>query len=92
MKRKFYLIFDKKGKVFIMIGEKEIELINSMIYNAQLNGGDSGGAYYSNENGLIDSMNAFLEETRATEYVVKEKRINGDDILQFVNKKDILIF
>lgn len=41
---------------------KTIELINSIIVNAEANGADTGGTYRCNEDGLYDAMKKFLTE------------------------------
>ena len=60
-------IFEKTYEAFgdllaeRIISEKEIELINDLIVQAIKHGGDGGGTYFSNENGLISAINAWLK-------------------------------
>ena len=52
--------FDNKFKSKTVSEPKEIAFINSIISNAIIHGADSGGSYNQNEEGLLDSVNAWL--------------------------------
>ena len=43
-----------------MIDEKVIEWVNKIIHEAIEHGGDSGGAYFSNKECLVNTMKHFL--------------------------------
>lgn len=67
--------------------DREIELVNRIIKEAIVHGGDDGGPYYINENGLKSSVTAWLEEKGLTEkYVLREVvTVDGyNGILQIV--------
>lgn len=64
---------------------KEIQLINSIILNAEKNGADAGGSYKNNEFGIIESMTDYLEyKNLQKQYEIKEVDISGWKVLQFV--------
>ena len=41
--------------------EKHIEILNNLIYESVEHGGDSGGAYYSNTEGILKAINEYLK-------------------------------
>ena len=41
--------------------EKHIEILNNLIYESVEHGGDSGGAYYSNIEGILKAINEYLK-------------------------------
>lgn len=66
----------------VMISEYEIKLINKIIFEAIKHGGDSGGPYFTNEDGLISAINKLLDIERvANEYEIQELTIEeGNNI------------
>lgn len=76
-----------------MINEHEIKLINKIIFEAIKHGGDSGGPYFTNKDGLISAINNLLNvECMTDEYEVREVDIEDSwggtypDIHQIVEK------
>ena len=68
-----------------------IELINSMIFNAESNGADAGGTYQSNEKGLYNAMKNFLTEySLENRYEIKKTDVYDGyftwEVFQFVLK------
>lgn len=64
-----------------------IERINSMIDQAIVHGGDAGGAYFSNREGLINSMKYFLAWSGlGKDYGI----IDEDGFLKFYKKSNIV--
>lgn len=62
-----------------MISDYEIKLINKIIFEAIKHGGDSGGPYFTNEDGLISAINKLLDvECMMDEYEVREVDIEAD--------------
>lgn len=56
-----------------MISEYEIKLINKIIFEAIKHGGDSGGPYLINEDGLISAIDNFLDlKCMTDEYEIRE--------------------
>ena len=41
--------------------EKHIEILNNLIYESVKHGGDAGGAYYSNTEGILKAINEYLK-------------------------------
>lgn len=79
-----------------MISEYEIKLINKIIFEAIKHGGDSGGPYLINEDGLISAINKLLDtECMTDEYEVLELDIEDSwggtypDIHQIVEKRRV---
>lgn len=64
-----------------------IEKLNSIISEAIAHGGDSGGAYFSNEEALIREMKQFLRW-----YGLHENYgiMNENGLLRFYNKSHIV--
>lgn len=53
--------------------KKEIELINKIIAEAVLDGGDSGGPFYSNYDGLYGAINNWLEYHNITAIISNDE-------------------
>lgn len=76
-----------------MISEYEIKLINKIIFEAIKHGGDSGGPYLINEDGLISAINKLLDtecmtdEYEVREFTIKQGNIIWPDIHQIVEKE-----
>lgn len=58
--------------------KKEINLINSIVFNAVKHGADGGGSYDSNLDGLTQVLNVWIKEKGLTDYVVLEVDITCD--------------
>ena len=75
-----------------MISDYEITLINKIIFEAVKHGGDSGGPYLTNKDGLISAINELLNiKCMTDEYEIQEFEIEDDDsiwpgIYQIVEK------
>ena len=52
--------------------EKEIELVNDIIFNAIMHGADPGGSYDCNLDGLLESVDRWMAYNHITGYLVKE--------------------
>ena len=52
--------------------EKQIELINDIIFNAIMHGADPGGSYDCNEEGLYRSIENWLKTNNITGYTIGE--------------------
>lgn len=80
--------------------ENEIKIINQIIAESVINGGDAGGSYESNTDYLIKSIEQWLKLKQLTDkyevrYVEIEIRKIRDSMLQIVeknNKNNRLIF
>ncbi len=80
----------------VMISEYEIKLINKIIFEAIKHGGDNGGPYFINEDGLVSAINKLLDtECMTDEYEVREMDIEDGwggthpDIHQIVEKRRV---
>lgn len=78
-----------------MISDYEIKLINKIIFEAIVHGGDSGGPYFTNEDDLISAINKLLDvECMMDKYEIREVDIEDDwggtypNIHQIVEKGD----
>ena len=56
--------------------EKQIELVNDIIFNAIMHGADPGGSYDCNPEGLSDSIYKWMAYNSITGYVVKEVNLD----------------
>ena len=81
-----------------MISDCEIKLINKIIFEAIKHGGDSGGPYLTNEDGLVSKINNLLYvECMTDEYEVREVDIEDDwcgtypNIHQIVEKRRVIM-
>jgi hypothetical protein len=52
--------------------EKQIELVNNIIFNAIMHGADPGGSYDCNRDGLLNSIDQWMAHNHITGYLVKE--------------------
>lgn len=65
-----------------MISEYEIKLVNKIIFEAIKHGGDIGGPYFTNEDGLISAINKLLDiECLADEYEIREIKMEDNDCI-----------
>lgn len=64
-----------------------VSQLNDIIDNAVIHGGDSGGAYFSNTDGLIGAMRYFLKWTGLNKTV---GIMNNDGKIQFYIKSSIV--
>lgn len=75
--------------------EREIDLINNIIAECILHGGDCGGPYLSNHTHCIDAINRWLKEVDVdNEYTIIDSRLQVrnctvPDIPQIKRKEDI---
>ena len=61
-----------------------LKLVNSIIAEAIEHGGDSGGAYYNNAEGLRDKMTCLLRWCGLQdEFVIVDLNMDGNDELRF---------
>ena len=69
--------------------EKHIEILNNLIYESVEHGGDAGGAYYSNTEGILKAINEYLKFFHLEDScVIKTKTEPNEDWLSF----DIAVF
>ena len=68
--------------------DKQIELINDIIFNAILHGADCGGSYDSNRDGLIASIEKWLNFNKIKGYAICRIEREGWFIYQMVKEKD----
>jgi len=62
-----------------MINDYEIKLINTIIFEAIKHGGDYGGPYFTNEDGLISAINKLLDiECMTDKYEIQEIDIKDE--------------
>ena len=62
-----------------MISDYEIKLINKIIFEAIKHGGDYGGPYFTNEDGLLSAINNLLGiESVADKYEIQEIDIEDE--------------
>lgn len=80
----------------VMISDYEIKLINKIIFEAIIHGGDSGGPYFTNEDDLISAINKLLDvECMMDKYEIREVDIEDDwggtypNIHQIVKKGEL---
>lgn len=75
-----------------MVNQKTIyeddlcERVNKIIKEAIIHGGDSGGAYYDNYEGLMKAMTEFLEHYKLDGYVIIDETGCGPNELRFAKK------
>ena len=67
-----------------MDNEKHIEILNNLIYESVEHGGDSGGAYYSNIEGILKAINEYLKFFHLEDScVIKTKTEPNEDWISF---------
>ena len=79
-----------------MSKDKEIELINEIVVQAVIHGGDSSGPYYTNSNALYKALKKWLVENCLTdefkvvqkEYIDAKHREIYPDMFVIVPKED----
>ena len=72
-----------------MSKDKEIELINEIVVQAVIHGGDSSGPYYTNSNALYKALKKWLVENCLTdEFIDAKHREIYPDMFVIVPKED----